>query len=711
MMQKRTVTQTIPAVLVALAALLAVVALLYTGCPLPVGGQGGGGGGSSSSLSALAIDVTAPGVITHLAAYTGNGTVTFSWQDPADDDFARVEIWAGASGTDGTAVGSAGRGKQTYKGTGAPGEVLYYHFISVDKTGNRSAAVNYMATLSPVTADVTNLTGTITGAGSVKFSWTDPVDPAFKSVTISTGGLPAQTVLKGLGSYTWKGLSDGTAYTFTVKAVYAVYTGNVSSTGVPVSLTLSYDEIPPGPVTDLSATTNGFGSVPLTWTNPNDADVQYVEITCEPFSGPAQTVSASPGAKGAYTWNGLAGGVTYTFTVKAVDDSGNRSAGVSDSGTPMDQTPPMPVTKLAGFPGNGSAVLFWTDPGDADLDYIQIDYGAGPQGPAKGTQSYTWSGLANGTAYTFTVKAVDTNGNRSEPVTVGPLTPSTSAEGTVSYAPVEGDPSMEWEIHTFTESGVLIFPTSTAITADYLIVAGGGGSGGDNSSYGNMDHSGGGGAGGLLYTTNGKLYPSGGVVQITVGAGGAGGTSGQQGADGGNSAIGTVAVPGGGAGGRATSNMNGRPGGSGGGGGSGSTNTRGVGGVADSSNPAVQGQNGGSGSGGGSGHDGGGGGGGAGGPGSNGGTGSGGAGGDSWDATAKGASWLVNATKTAEFPAGTNLFSHGGKGGDQNSPDGGINGAYYGDGGSAGKYNASDLPGGAGHSGIVVIRFKRAAAP
>jgi hypothetical protein len=265
-----------------------------------------------------------------------------------------------------------------------------------------------------------------------------------------------------------------------------------------------------------------------------------------------------------------------------------------------------------------------------------------------------------------------------------------------------------WEIHTFTESGTLTFlPGYTSVTADYLIVAGGGGSGGDNSSYINFDHSGGGGAGGLLYKTGEVLSLSGGVVQISVGEGGAGGTSTSQGTDGGKSAIGTIEVPGGGSGGRTSSNMDGRPGGSGGGGGSGNTGTHGTGGQPNSSDPTVQGHNGGSGSSAGTGDDGGGGGGGAGGPGSNGGLNSGGAGGASWNAADAGAPWLVEATKTTEFPAGTNLFSHGGKGGDKNSPDGGTDGANYGDGGTSGKYNAANLPGGSGHSGIVVIRFRR----
>jgi chitodextrinase len=646
-------------------------------------------------LNPLSLDTTPPGVITHLAAHTGNGTVTFVWQDPADSDFDHVEIWFGTSpsATSGTSVPSVSRGTMTAAWNGTPNDTLYCHFIAVDTAGNRSAVVNYMVKLEAVTADVTNLVGTISGADSVTLTWTDPIAPTFDHVEISSSGLPTQTAVKGLGTDTWNGLSTGTSYTFTVTAFY---TGGGSSTGVPVSLILTQDTTPPGPVTVLGASKDGFGSVTLNWTNPGDPDLQYVEITCEPFIGPAKTVNASGGT---YTWNGLAGGVTYTFTVKAVDDSGNRSEGVTVFGTTYDTTPPAPITSLVGIPGNEQVLLTWTDPGDADLNYIQIDYGMAQQGAAKGAQSYTWNNLTNDTAYTFTVKAVDTNGNRSAAVTVGPVTPRDSAEGTVSYAPVEGDPSKIWEIHTFTASVTLTFSSNDPVTADYLIVAGGGGSGGEHNSSTDDDFPGGGGAGGLLYKTGETLAPLGGSMTVIVGAGGAGAQSRQtQGADGGMSAIGTIEVPGGGGGGGAMANMTGRPGGSGGGGGAGKNSARGAGGGRSSIDPDIKGNSGGIG-----GNDsGGGGGGGAGGPG---GTEVSrrvaGLGGLPWIAANNNASWLSAVT------GGTTEFSRGGNGGGTNAPLGGRAGVNYGDGGLAG--NNRQRPSAAGHSGVVVIRFQRPA--
>jgi hypothetical protein len=376
----------------------------------------------------------------------------------------------------------------------------------------------------------------------------------------------------------------------------------------------------------------------------------------------------------------------------------------------MDVTPPGPVTSLQGFPGDECVVLTWTDPGDADLAYVQIECNEIP-GPAQpinaGTGTYTWTGLTKGASYTFTVTTRDTQGNlNAAAVSAGPVPVILAAGGTISFAKVEGSSPLKWwEIHTFTASGALTFPSGySSVTADYLIVAGGGGSGGDHNGSTNEDFSGGGGSGGLLYKPNETLSLTGSAVQITVGLGGAGGPAKQtQGTDGEPSAIGTIEVPGGGGGGGALANMNGRPGGSGGGSGAGQGQNHGTRGERSSSDPAILGNPGGNG-----GATVGGSGGGAGGPGNNGSMGNATLatlGGAPWNVATAGASWLVDATKTAEFPAGVTEFSRGGNGGGTNAPQGGKAGVNYGDGGSSG--NNRQQPGAAGHSGVVVIRFTR----
>ena len=97
-----------------------------------------------------------------------------------------------------------------------------------------------------------------------------------------------------------------------------------------------------------------------------------------------------------------------------------------------DETAPANVTNIAAQPKDSRVLLTWTDAADEDVYGYEITYsGTKPISrvvlPAldsktmmagKGAGGCYVSGLENGTEYTFTVKTVDTSGNKSEGVTV-----------------------------------------------------------------------------------------------------------------------------------------------------------------------------------------------------------------------------------------------------------------------------------------------------
>ena len=102
------------------------------------------------------------------------------------------------------------------------------------------------------------------------------------------------------------------------------------------------DETAPASVTELTATPKD-SRILLTWQDAADRDVYGYEVS---YSGTkpinrvvlptldTTSMMVSPKAGGTYI-NGLTNGTEYTFTVKTVDTSGNKSEGVTVKGTPV----------------------------------------------------------------------------------------------------------------------------------------------------------------------------------------------------------------------------------------------------------------------------------------------------------------------------------------------------------------------------------------
>jgi chitodextrinase len=154
---------------------------------------------------------------------------------------------------------------------------------TVDAAGNASAGVPVSATpANTIPSDTTppgeagSLTAT-PGDRQITLSWTNPTDSDFHHVEISWtsahGSSTSPTTSTGI-SQTITGLTNGTAYNFTVKTVDAA--GNKSS-GVSASATPA-DTTAPGEASGLAASP-GDRQVSLSWTNPADSDFDHVEIT------------------------------------------------------------------------------------------------------------------------------------------------------------------------------------------------------------------------------------------------------------------------------------------------------------------------------------------------------------------------------------------------------------------------------------------------
>ena len=147
------------------------------------------------------------------------------------------------------------------------------------------------------------------------------------------------------------------------------------------------------------------------------------------------TVTSTPGGltcttSGALSCavSGLSNGTSYTFKVTATNSVGTGAAS-APSAAVIPATVPNPPTGVAGTPADGAVALTWSAPasngGRAITGYTATSAPLGKTCTTSGTLGCTVLGLANGTPYTFTVKATNAIGTGAASSASSSVTPVT----------------------------------------------------------------------------------------------------------------------------------------------------------------------------------------------------------------------------------------------------------------------------------------------
>jgi hypothetical protein len=194
-------------------------------------------------------------------------------------------------------------------------------------------------------------------------------------------------------------------------------------------------KLPPGPVGPVSASP-GPGSATVTFSASvtGGSPSRYI-VT--PFIGsaaqPTTTADAAPFSN-SVTVGGLDPAITYTFKVQAANGSGTSAfSPESNPVTPTAPRVPDAPTGVTAGAGNTQATVRWTAPADGGRTisrYVVTPYAGGvAQAPTTVTGSPAAtsglvSGLTNGTAYTFTVTAVNSVGSGPESAASNAVTPN-----------------------------------------------------------------------------------------------------------------------------------------------------------------------------------------------------------------------------------------------------------------------------------------------
>jgi hypothetical protein len=277
-----------------------------------------------------------------------------------------------------------------------------------------------------------NPSASVTGATTVSVTFSAPASNGGSPITGYTvygGGTDSNAGSTSL-THNITGLTQGSPYTFTVKATNAVGEGPASS----ASNSVTPATVPDAPT--IGTATPGNGQISITFTPGYDGGSAVSTYTATASPGGAQ----ASGGGSPITITGLTNGQAYTVTVTATNAYGTSSAsGTSNSATPS--TVPDAPTIGTATAGNGQASITFTPPGNnggsAITGYTMTSSPGGFTGTG-GSSPIVVTGLNNGTSYTFTCTATNANGTGAASGSSNSVTPFAQVSASYSVSSCAG---------------------------------------------------------------------------------------------------------------------------------------------------------------------------------------------------------------------------------------------------------------------------------
>jgi fibronectin type 3 domain-containing protein len=382
--------------------------------------------GTSPTATAepLTIAATAPSQVAKPGVVRGDKKVAITWTAPASSRGADITGYT-ATASPGGKTCSADAASRTCDITGLDNGTTYTASVTATNSAGTSTPSPDSDSVTPAAAPNKVATPTaVAGPNRATITWA----PATANgtpvtgyrVTTSPGG---DTCSAGGAdtSCTLTGLTNGTAYTFTVEAISDAGLSPASSPSTAVTPAGA-----PGAPGAPSVTASS-GKLTATWpaAAPNGSAITEYTVTASP-GGKTCTVG---GAARTCDITGLTNGTPYTLTLTATNSVGT-SASSSPSTIVTPAAAPDRVSAPTATAGQNSATVTWAAPatnGTPVTGYILTPsqggqaYTAGP-----GQTNYVVRGLTAGTPVTFTITATSAAGSS---------LPSDPSEAVVPTAP------------------------------------------------------------------------------------------------------------------------------------------------------------------------------------------------------------------------------------------------------------------------------------
>ena len=206
-------------------------------------------------------------------------------------------------------------------------------------------------------------------------TWDDPADSTIVKYQVSTDGGFNYTDIIGSSAVTTThivtGLTNGTAYTLALRAA------NDFARGAAATITAT----PLWPAPENLTATPANEAVVLEW--DRNSEITHYRVNTQSGGAVLQSSDLPLSGMGQKTntiITGLTNGTEYTFTVQAVDTSGNATviSGRPSSATATPALVPAAPTGLTATQGDDrEATLTWTDPHDSAIIGYQVSIGGG----------------------------------------------------------------------------------------------------------------------------------------------------------------------------------------------------------------------------------------------------------------------------------------------------------------------------------------------
>ncbi len=390
-----------------------------------------------TNLTGGAASGSVPGAPTIGTASAGNAQASVSFTAPVSNGGSTITSYTATSNPGNITKTLSQAGSGTITVTGLTNGIAYTFTVKATNANGTGAASDPSNSVTPA-----NVPGAPTGvsatAGNAQasVSFTAPASNGGSAITSYTatstpGSFTGTLTQAGSGTKTVTGLTNGTAYTFTVKATNAIGTGAASA----ASNSVTYAIVPGAPTISTATAGNAQASVSFIAPASNGGStITSYTATSTPGSF---TGTLNQAASGTIIVTGLTNGTAYTFTVKATNAAGTGAASAaSNSVTPA--TVPGAPTGVSATAGNAQATVSFTAPasngGSAITSYTATSTPGSFTGTLTqaGSGTITVTGLTNGTAYTFTVKATNAIGTGA----------ASATSNSVTYVIVPGAPTI-----------------------------------------------------------------------------------------------------------------------------------------------------------------------------------------------------------------------------------------------------------------------------